>query len=141
MFYEWLANAILLTHAAFIAFVVLGLALVLIGGACGWRWVGGFWFRLAHLAAIGLVVMQAWAGIRCPLTVWESALRRAGGEYGYPDGFIAYYVHQAIFYDAPLWVFTVAYTLFGLAVVISFWLVPPRRPWRRETLTRRGPTS
>jgi hypothetical protein len=127
MIYKLTANLLLLVHVGFIAFVIGGLVCVLIGGWRGWRWVRHPWFRLAHLAAIGLVVVQVWAGIQCPLTVWENALRRAAGETGYPQiGFIAYWVHQVIFFDLPAWVFMLIYTLFGAAVLASFLLVPPR---------------
>ena len=44
-------------HTGFIAFVVLGLVLVLIGMAIGWRWTRNAWFRVAHLAAIAFVVV------------------------------------------------------------------------------------
>jgi hypothetical protein len=34
---------------------------------------------------------------------------------------------QAIlFWQAPAWVFTVAYTVFGLAVAAAWWFFPPR---------------
>ena len=126
MGYELLANLVLFLHAAYIGFVVLGLALILLGGCCKWRWVRQPWFRIVHLAAIGIVVLQAWFGIRCPLTVWETQLRQAAGKAGYPDGFIAYFVHDLIFYeDVATWVFTLAYTLFGILVLSSFVLVPP----------------
>ena len=126
-----LADAILLLHAGFIAFVVLGLVAILIGGARGWRWVRIAWFRLAHLAAIGVVVAQAWLGVACPLTRWESELRRAAGQPGYEQGFIADWLHALIFFDLPLWVFTLAYSLFALLVLVSLALVPPRWPRRR----------
>jgi hypothetical protein len=32
-----------------------------------------------------------------------------------------------MFYEAPAWVFTVAYTAFGLLVVVAWWYFPPRR--------------
>jgi len=47
-----LADVVLVVHFAFVLFVVGGLALIWIGGAAGWQWVRGFWFRAAHLAAI-----------------------------------------------------------------------------------------
>ena len=66
------ADAILTLHALFVAFVVLGLCCILVGGYRGWSWVRDRWFRLAHLAAIGVVVLQSWVGVICPLTRWES---------------------------------------------------------------------
>lgn len=124
-----LADLVLLVHAAFIAFVVVGLVLILVGGALGWGWVRNRWFRVMHLSAIGLVVLQAWLGIDCPLTDWENHLRRWAGQPVYEVGFIADHVHRLIFFEAPPWVFTVCYTVFGLGVLAGLWLVRPR--WRR----------
>ncbi len=130
---ETLADLVLVLHAGFVAFVVLGLLLVLLGGAMRWRWVRNRWFRLAHLAAILLVVAQAWLGIVCPLTTLESYLRRRAGQQGYEMGFIADRVRRLIFFEADWWVFALAYTVFGILVLVSIWLVRPR--WRPS----RGP--
>ena len=128
-----LADIILIVHTAFIAFVVIGLLLVLLGAAMRWRWVRNRWFRGAHLACVGLVVFQQFQRIACPLTVWESQLRRSAGGPGYEQGFIAHWLHEIIFFDLPVWVFDVSYGTFGLLVVLSLWLAPiewrkPRRP-------------
>ena len=128
MSYSLLADLVLLIHAGFIAFVVLGLLLILAGGVLCWAWVRNRWFRLAHLAAIGVVVLQAWLGIVCPLTDLENYLRRQAGRPVYEVGFIADHLHRLIFFEASAWVFTVCYTLFGLGVLAAFWLVRPR--WR-----------
>jgi len=125
---QTLADMVLLLHAVFIAFVVLGLALILIGGVLRWRWVRNRWFRLAHLAAIAAVVAQTWLGIQCPLTTLESYLRRRAGQPGYEMGFVADRVQRLIFFEADWWVFAVSYTVFGLLVLLSFWWVRPR--WR-----------
>ena len=66
-----LADAILILHVGIVAFVVLGTALILIGGWRRWRWVRGFIWRLAHLLLIAFVVLQTWLGALCPLTVWS----------------------------------------------------------------------
>jgi polyferredoxin len=128
MSYETQADAVLLVHAGYIVFVVLGLLLIVVGGALGWRWVRQRWFRLVHLAAIGLVVLQAWLGIVCPLTTLENHLRRQAGQSGYELGFIADRVQRVVFYEAPSWVFVVLYSAFGVLVLTSFWLVRP--DWR-----------
>lgn len=130
-----LADAIVVFHASYVSFVVFGLAAILIGALFRWRWVRNFWFRIAHLAAIGVVVFESLAGIPCPLTVWESQLRRAGGQAGYTGDFIGYWAHRLIFYQAEPWVFTMLYVLFGVAVAAAFILAPPRR-WRSD-----GPSS
>jgi len=89
--YALLADVILVAHFAFVLWVVLGLLLILLGGALRWRWVRNRWVRVAHLASIGFVVGQAWLGQMCPLTIWESDLRVAAGQEPYaPEGFVAH---------------------------------------------------
>ena len=123
-----LADLVLTVHFAFVLFVVGGLALIWIGAAAGWRWVRNFWFRIAHLAAITFVAAEALAGVWCPLTVWEDALRGRHED----KGFIARWIHYVMFYDLPGWVFTVAYCTFALAVVATWWWIRPERTHRRQ---------
>jgi hypothetical protein len=123
------ADLLLVVHALFVAFVVLGLVLIIAGGFLGWSWVRNPWFRIAHLAAIGVVVLQSWLGILCPLTTWEMALRAQAGAATYPGSFIAYWVGEILYYDLPAWVFVAAYTVFGLLVAATWILVRPR-PFR-----------
>jgi Na+(H+)/acetate symporter ActP len=122
-----LADVALITHVAFIAFVVVGLLVILLGGMRGWNWVRNPWFRLLHLASIGLVVVQAWLGIICPLTTLEMALREKAGDSTYGGTFVAHWLQRLIYYEAPPWVFAVSYTVFGLAVVGSWLKFRPRR--------------
>ncbi len=121
-----LADLILVVHFAFVAFVVAGLPLVWIGALRGWRWVRNRGFRFAHLAAILFVSAEAAAGVWCPLTLWEDALRGEAGE----RSFVARWIHAVLFYDLPPWMFTIAYLLYAALVAITWWLVPPQ-PGRR----------
>ncbi len=121
------ADAILLVHVQFVAFVIFGLVLILLGNWRSWSWVRNLWFRLAHLAAIGFVVVQAWLGAVCPLTVWELALREKAGDAVYTGAFVAHWLEAVLYYRAPPWVFVVVYTVFGALVVASWFWVPPRR--------------
>ncbi len=121
------ADALLIVHALFVLFVVLGLALILAGGVRRWQWVRNPWFRMLHLAAIGVVVLQAWLGRICPLTLWENALRARAGDAVYAGSFIAAHVTALLYYDAPAWLFTAAYTAFAALVVATWWWVRPRR--------------
>jgi hypothetical protein len=130
--YRFLADATLIVHAAFVAVVVVGLLMVLVGILRRWRWIRNFWFRAIHLAMIGVVVIQSLLGIVCPLTTLESYLRMKGGGQPYPDAFITYWVHELLFCVAPTWAFTVTYCLFGAAVLATWLVAPPRWPWRRD---------
>jgi polyferredoxin len=121
-----IADAILAAHAGYVLFVVGGQAMILVGWRRRWQWTRGRVFRVAHLVAIGLVVWEAWAGVACPLTVWESRYRELAGAGAYPVSFMAYWLRELIFYSAPDWVFTLIYTVFSLIVVASYLLNPPR---------------
>jgi len=128
-----LADVILLIHAAFVAFVVVGLVLIWAGRFCGWAFVRNFWFRAAHLGAIGLVATESLANFECPLTTWENRLRLlAGDQTHYAGSFIQHWVARLIFFDLDERVFTVIYIVFFLAVALSFWQVPPRWPRRSK---------
>lgn len=120
------ADLLLFTHVLFVAFVVFGLLLVLFGGLRGWAWVRNPWFRLTHLVSIGVVVLQSWFGIICPLTTWEMLLRAKAGDATYAGTFVSYWLGKLLYYQAPMWVFAVAYTIFGLLVVASWYWVRPR---------------
>ena len=134
MAYRLAADLVLVLHAGFIAFVLFGLVAILIGWARSWQWVRNPWFRGAHLAAIAYVVAQAWMSIVCPLTTLENHLRRLGGQDPYSDGgFIAYWLHRLIFFDAEPIVFTICYTAFGLLVAATLIFCPPR--WRKRRPT------
>ena len=126
-FYLLAADAVLLLHVLFVAFVVFGLLLIFIGKACAWSWVRNPWFRIAHLAAIGVVVLQSWFGVICPLTDLEMALRSRAGGASYAGSFVSHWLEAILYYRAPAWVFAVCYTLFGALVLASWFLVRPRR--------------
>lgn len=94
-----LADAVLVIHAVFI----------------GWALLGGLavlrrpWLAVLHLPALAWGVWIESSGGVCPLTPLENSLRRAAGETGYTGGFIEHYL-GGIIYPAGLtrgtqWVF------------------------------------
>lgn len=121
------ADGILLLHALFVAFVVVGQLLIVAGKFRHWGWVRNPWFRVVHLLAIAVVMVQAWLGEICPLTTWEMALRARGGDSVYTGSFVVHWLQEILYYDLPLWVFAVCYTLFGALVLASWFFVSPRR--------------
>lgn len=121
------SDAILLLHVLFVAFVVIGLVLIFVGKMRVWSWVRNPWFRLAHLLAIAVVVVQSWLGIICPLTTMEMALRSRAGDTVYSGTFISHWLESILYYQAPPWFFIVIYMIFGAMVVVSWFVVSPRR--------------
>ena len=123
--YSLLADTILVIHVSFVVFVVFGFMLILLGLLARWSWIHNRIFRITHLAAIGYVVLQAWFGQLCPLTVWENELRRRAGQSDYTETFIEHWLHEVLFYQAEPWLFTTIYTCFG-ALVVLVWLLDRR---------------
>ncbi|GAB54597.1 conserved hypothetical protein [Glaciecola punicea ACAM 611] len=124
-FYLLAADALLVIHVLFIMFVVFGLLLIFVGKVRHWQWIRSARFRIAHLIGIGIVVVQSWLGIICPLTTWEMALREQAGEAVYAGTFISHWLSTFLYYHAPPWVFVFVYSAFALLVVLSwFWARP-----------------
>jgi polyferredoxin len=121
-----MADVVLVVHFLIVVFIVGGLLLVWLGAALGWSWIGSPWFRYLHLGAIALVAAEALLGVACPLTVWEDLLR--GGAR--TESFVGRWVRQALYYEAPEWVFATAYVAWALATLLTLKLVPPRRKAR-----------
>lgn len=88
--YRLLADAVLVLHLAFVAFVVAGGLAVL----C---WPRIAWLHLPALAWGAWVVL---AGEVCPLTPLENALRQAAGGGVYQDSFIEHYLIAIIYPSA-----------------------------------------
>jgi len=130
--YAILADLIAAIHFCYVSFVVFGLLVILLGGVLRWRFVRNFWFRAVHLTMILIVVAEALFGILCPLTVWEYQLRLAAGQEDVSDvSFVARLIHQLMFFEFPPIVFLIGYCIFGLAVLASWWLIPPVWPWKK----------
>jgi hypothetical protein len=79
-----------------------------------------------------IVVVEALLGVICPLTVWEYNLRVAAGQQDASDvSFVARLVHLVMFFEFEPIVFLIGYCFFGLAVLLSWWLIPPVFPWKK----------
>jgi hypothetical protein len=82
MLYARSADVVVIVHAAFIAFV-------LVGGYAAWRLSRLAW---AHIPAMLLTAALFAFGADCPLTDLEKYLRYRAGDPAYRGGFIAHYL-------------------------------------------------
>ena len=85
--YRLLADAVMLVHFGFLAFVALG-------GFVAWRYR---WVLIPHVGAVGWGALTVAVGLDCPLTGWEDRLRRLGDEDGLPRGFIDTYLTGVVY--------------------------------------------
>jgi hypothetical protein len=125
--YRTLAELVVVVHAGFVAFVVLGAVLVL-------RWPRVAWLHVP--AAVWGVLIEYVGGV-CPLTPLEHALRARGGEAGYSGGFVEHYLLPVLY---PIGLTRPAQWVLGtlaLAVNLAAYALVLRR-WRRRPAARRA---
>jgi len=124
MGYRLLADAVLILHLGFIAFVGLGGLIVL-------RWPRIAWL---HLPAVAWGAWIEFSGSICPLTPLEIGLRARGGEATYSGGFIEHYVTALIYPEGLNRSQQVALGAFVLALnaAVYGWLLWRRRRTRQQ---------
>lgn len=122
MYYRLLADLVLLVHAFFVAFVVLGGLAVL-------RWPRIAW---VHLPVVAWGAGIEFMGAVCPLTPLENHWRRLAGEQGYGGGFVEHYLLAALYPDGLTRGVQVALGLVVLAVNAAIY----GYIWRRKKTSR-----
>ena len=115
----WLADAIVVVHLVYLAFIPLG-------GLLAWRWPRVIW---AHLAAVAIAAVSITVGFDCPLTTWEQSLRRRGGQRPYTDGFVDHYLTGHVYPHGYEWAVQM---IFSVCIVASYVYVVRRT--RRTTV-------
>jgi hypothetical protein len=126
--YGYLADLLVVVHAAYASFIVFGLVAVLVGAVLRWEWVRNRWFRCIHLLMIAVVALEGIIKMECPLTVWERVLRGWAGQEVSEATFMGRVVHNLLFYNFPEWAFTLLYIGVTLVLISTFYFAPVR--WR-----------
>jgi hypothetical protein len=127
MYYSFLADALVIIHLAFVAFVVLGQLAILVGIIFKKTWARSFVFRIIHLICIGIVAAEGMLDVECPLTVWERNLRTEAGQDVSESPFIPQLANRILFYpDIPHVYFERMHIAFGCLVLLTFLIWPPR---------------
>ena len=128
MTFRILADATVIVHLAFVAFVVGGGLLVA-------RWPRVVWL---HLPAVAWGAWIEFAGWLCPLTPLENWLRRQGGREVYRSSFVEHYV-LPVLYPSEL-SREMQWALGGLVLLVNaivyVWLFRRRTPLRRAVVRR-----
>jgi len=85
--YRVLADLVLVVHAAFVAFALLGALMAL-----RWRWLP--WL---HVPAVAWGAFVELSGRVCPLTPLENSLRLEAGSASYSGDFIEHYLFPLLY--------------------------------------------
>jgi hypothetical protein len=91
MVYSYFADLVVVLHACFVLFALLGGFLVLWKPLMAW----------CHIPAVLWAAGIEFLGWICPLTPLENMLRARGGDIGYATGFVEHYI-MPLLYPAQL---------------------------------------
>jgi hypothetical protein len=127
MWYSLLADLVVVIHLAYVAYILVGLALILVGLGRRWRWVRNPWFRLTHLAAILIVVLELVFKATCPLTTLEVKFRSLAGQPITEATFAERVMYYLLSGWLPGSVTNSVYVMVALVVSATFVFAPPRR--------------
>lgn len=128
MWYGLLADLIVAIHIAYVAYIIIGVMLILVGLRRKWNWVRNPWFRLTHLAAILIVVLELIFKTTCPLTVLEFKFRSLAGQPVTEATFVERLMYYILSGWLPGSLTNSVYVVVGVVVALTFVLAPPR--WR-----------
>jgi hypothetical protein len=128
-----LANLTAAAHILYFTAVVAGFLVVILGPPA-WRWTRGVWFRVAHLIAIAIVLVENTFGLACPLNRLEWGLRAgapaaATTEASTGMGFV---LDQVLFHTIGGNVLNGLWWAFGVLAVALWFISPPYRRARRS---------
>jgi uncharacterized protein DUF2784 len=130
------ANLVAVVHIAYFLFIVGGMVAIVASLRRHIPWVRNPWFRIAHIAAIYIVLFEELTGFPCPLNVLQWSIRRpatgSNESSSGVGGLLDYLLYHTI---SPL-ALDIMYWSFGALALVTLWLVPPRWPTVRHRQTR-----
>jgi hypothetical protein len=131
MLREVLADLTAAFHLAYFSAVVAGLVCIWVG-AKDWAWTRNLWFRLSHLLAIGIVLVENTFGLSCPLNRLEWGLRAAAPAAAAPAAAkeastgVGFVLDQLLFHTLSGNLLNGLWWVFGVLALALLVLVPPR---------------
>jgi hypothetical protein len=117
--YPLLADLVVLVHAAFVLFVVLG-------GLLTVRWHRVAWIHLPAAVWAAIVEILGWA---CPHTPLENWFRQQGGGHGYGSDFVTRYILPTLYPEELTRQLQIALGVLVILInlAIYHWIFPARK--------------
>ncbi|MCL4512973.1 MAG: DUF2784 domain-containing protein [Candidatus Eremiobacteraeota bacterium] len=129
--YSLAISSVYIIHLIYALTIIVGFILIWIGYFVQWDWVKNFTFRMIHLIMIGIVAVESLFNIECPLTWLQEKLMSLDRLKHGNIPFIAGIVDKILYYKFPLWVFNTVYIVFGVLVLATWFLIPPKKKINR----------
>ncbi len=138
MLYKILADLVVLTHFAWILFMLWGFILTICGSISIYvlpaaknrrriffdRWI----FRTIHLGGIVYVAILTIMREYCPLTILENELRQQyNAELTYPGSFVVHYIEKIVYPEADFLLFVIPMIIIAVFTVLMFIIRPPAK--------------
>ncbi len=118
------ANLVAAVHIGYFLFVLGGTGAIIAGLRTGWSWTRNFWFRVAHTAAVFLVLFEEITGLPCVLNLLQAALRTQSiGQAEATDGF-AGVLDFLLYRTISPFALDVFYWAMGVVVLLLLWKAP-----------------
>lgn len=131
---QLLADLVAVLHIGYFLFIVVGTVAIVVGPKLEWRWIRNLPFRLLHVAAVYVVLIEDAFGIPCPLNVMQWSLRTtAGGPQEVTEG-VSGILDGLLFRTIPGSALDVMYWSLGVLLLLLLYLVPPAS-WRSRRQT------
>ena len=112
MIWSLLADALVIVHFGFTAFVIFG-------GFLTWHWP---WLAFLHLPALAWGCWVELSHSICPLTPLENHFRHLGGQAGYRGGFLAHYLARVLYPPALTWQLQWVLAAVLIAInIVAYW--------------------
>jgi hypothetical protein len=118
-------------HIAIASFIVFFIVAIPLGGRLGWVFIRLFWWRCAHVAAMGVVAAQKALGNACFLSVWERRLVDIANEVPHHAPVFQAIGERVLYWNLPLWFFTWLYACLFAFVIALWFVVPPKQVQNR----------
>lgn len=127
MIYKILADTIVVTHFAWILFMLVGFIFTIVGFF--WKRFFDRWlFRTVHLFGIIYVSTLAIMGKHCPLTIWENTLRQKyDPNLTYPGSFMIHYFEKLVYPDINPLIIQIPTTFIAVFTILVFIVRPPKK--------------
>ena len=122
------AGFVLYFHLIIILFIIFGFIVIPLGAKLKWQFIHGFWWRLTHLVSMVVVAIQAVLGKACFLTYIQSDFLQSAGKKGYTVPFIQTYIDRLIYYNFPIWIFSIFYVILFFYTIYLWFVYPPLIP-------------